>query len=221
MASKNVRLTVIAENMLNKIPPPKRESKPLILPRPNQKKNPRRDQAGYVGISDGKPRPAEAFRNGLLQIFPFLQFFFHPFKYQDVGVHRHADGQDKYGDAGRRQGNRYEFEQSQNYYGVKTERQNGRQARQSVPQYKKQRHQNHPVNSGHYTLGQKFFSQSRPDALLGNKADWHGQSARVESLHQKFGLLGSELAGDLSFSAGNFFSDVRNAYRRAVQKYGD
>ena len=88
----------MAENMLTKIPTPKVRANPLIMLAPIQKRMPaviKLEILESLMESHARLKPSEM---ADCKFFPFLQLFFHSFKYQNVGVHRHTDGQDKSGD---------------------------------------------------------------------------------------------------------------------------
>src|SRR3989338_2186178 len=66
-----------------------------------------------VGVTDGEPGPVETFMQSIVNRLAFLQFFLGALKDKHIGIHRHADGEDKPGDAGRRESDRDKLENRQ------------------------------------------------------------------------------------------------------------
>src|SRR3972149_4678125 len=71
------------------------------------------NKGGDVAIPDGGPSPGETPIYGPPQWHTPPELLLHPLKDEDVGIHRHTQGDDKAGDARQCEGNGEEFEDGQ------------------------------------------------------------------------------------------------------------
>ena len=95
------------------------------------------DNGTHVAVENGRKRALESGVNGGAQVLAAAQFFLEPLKNQDIGVYRHADGQDKPGDTGQSERNRPEFEQREGKQRIQNQREVGEQAGQPIPEQHK------------------------------------------------------------------------------------
>ena len=97
------RVKKTAVNKLARMPMASDTAKPLHGPRSELVQDRRRHEHGDVGVDDGPEGAGEAGVDRGAHRLARAQLFADPLEDQDIGVHRHADGQHDPRDAGQRQ----------------------------------------------------------------------------------------------------------------------
>ena len=179
--------------------------------------DPARDERREVGVTDRRPGTREAGIDRLVDGASGAQLLLHPFEDQDVGVDRHADGQDEARHARQRQGDRDQLEEGEREGGVDQQRQVRQDARQAVVDGHEDHHHGQADDAGHGALAQQVFAQRRADGAALDDLQGDGQRAVAQLDGQAIGAVLVEAAGDHTLALGDGGRDAGGRDQHLVQ----
>ena len=195
-------------------------AKPLIGPVP--KKNRARAVIRVVTwestmVQKALPYPASTPERTDL---PSGKFFAHPLVDEDVGVHRHADGEDDAGDAGQGQGGAEHGQPGKEQEDVQHHGDVGDEPGEPVINDHEDHHHDGAEEAGRQPLVDGILAKAGADGHVLDDIDRRGQGADPQDDGQVGRLLVAETAGDLGGAAEDLFPDDRGRADHLIEDDG-